>query len=230
MLDIKLFRETPEIIKADLKKRGWTEKDITVVDEVIENDRKWREKRQEGDKLKHERNVVTEEISKLKKASEDLSEKVADMKAINERIKKLDEEIETYLEKRNGLLRRIPNLMHESVPAGKDDSENVPIRQWGEPKKYDFELKSHQDIIEDLGQGDFKSPQKTSGAGFYYLYEDMVMLDYALRRFAVDFLRGQDFRVVEPPLMLRRKAMAGVVDLSDFEEVLYKLEDEDLYL
>ena len=230
MLDIKLFRESPDIIKANLEKRGWSGEDMDIVDEVIETDTKWRKYRQEGDKLKHERNVVAEEIAKMKKSGEDIASKVQHMKELSEMIKSVDEEIEAHLSKRDTLLLRIPNLMHESVPVGKDDSENVPIRQWGEPRKYNFELKSHQDIIEDLGQGDFKSSGKTSGAGFYYLYEDMVMLDYALMKFAIDMLRGQGFRVVEPPLMLRRKAMAGVVDLSDFEEVLYKLEDEDLYL
>jgi seryl-tRNA synthetase len=230
MLDIKLFRESPDVIKANLGKRGWSNEDMAVVDEVIETDRKWREARQEGDKFKHERNIVTEEIAKMKKSGEDIAPKVELMKELSEKIRKMDEDIEANLSKRDDLLLRIPNLMHESVPVGKDDSENVPIRQWGMPKEYDFELKSHQDIIEDLGQGDFKFSGKTSGAGFYYLYEDMVMLDYALMKFAIDMLRDRGFRVVEPPLMLRKKAMAGVVDLSDFEEVLYKLEDEDLYL
>jgi len=230
MLDIKLFRESPEIIKANLEKRGWTEEEINLVDKVIENDQKWRESRQEGDALKHERNVITKEISELKKAGQDISSKVQAMKALNEKIKGNDENTIAFLEKRDELLLRIPNLMHESVPQGKDDSENVPIRHWGEPKEFDFELKSHQDIIEDLGQGDFEFSGKTSGAGFYYLYEDLVLLDFALMRFAIDYLRSVGFKVVEPPLMLRRRAMQGVVDLSDFEDVLYKVENEDLYL
>ncbi len=230
MLDIKLFRETPEVIKADLEKRGWTEEQIKAVDEVIDCDKKWRGSRQEGDALKHERNAVTKEISELKKEGKDISLKVQAMGALNEKIKKKDEDIESYLEKRDELLLRIPNLMHESEPVGKDDSENVPLRHWGKPKEYDFELKSHQDVIEDQGQGDFRSSQKTSGAGFYYFFEDLVMLDLALMRFAIDHLRSIGFKVVEPPLMLRRRAMQGVVDLSDFEDVLYKVEDEDLYL
>ncbi len=230
MLDIKLFRETPDIIKANLEKRGWTEEQMGMVDEVVESDRRWRESRQKGDTLKHERNVVTKEISELKKTEKDVSSKIQAMKVVNEKIKKNDENTDTFLKKRNELLMRIPNLMHESVPIGKDESENVPLRHWGTPKEYDFELKSHQDIIESLGQGDFKSSQKTSGAGFYYLYEDLVMLDLALMRFALDYLRLEDFTVVGPPFMLRRRAMQGVVDLSDFEEVLYKIENEDLYL
>jgi seryl-tRNA synthetase len=230
MLDIKLFRETPDIIKANLNKRGWTEEQIRVVDEVTEYDKRWRESRQEGDKLKHERNVVSKEISEVKKEGKDISSRVQVMTDINEKIKKLDEETESFLKRRDELRLRIPNIMHDSVPVGKDESENVPLRQWGKPKEYDFELKSHQDVIEGQGQGDFKSSQKTSGAGFYYFYEDLVMLDLALMRFAIDRLRGRGFKVVEPPLMLRRKAMQGVVDLSDFEEVLYKVENEDLYL
>ncbi len=230
MLDIKLFRETPEIIKENLKKRGWTDEDIKIVDAVIESDMNWRRTRQEADTLKHERNVVTNEISQLKKENAPISSKVQAMKEINEKIKELDEVMESSLKKRDELRLRIPNLMHESVPQGKDDSMNVALRQWGEPKKYDFELKSHQDIIEDLGQGSFHYSQKTSGAGFYYLYEDLVMLDMALLRFAIDYLRSAGFKLIEPPLMLRRAAMQGMVDLADFEEVLYKVENEDLFL
>jgi seryl-tRNA synthetase len=230
MLDIKLFRETPDIIKEDLKKRGWTEDKIAIVDEVIEHDKKWRESRQEGDALKHQRNVVTQEISNLKKEGKDAASKIQDMKELNENIDKTDENTNSYLVKRNELLLKIPNLMHESVPVGKDETENVPIRQWGEPNEYDFELKSHQDLIESLNQGDFKSSQKASGAGFYYLYEDLVMLDLALLRFAIDHLRDSEYKLIEPPVMLRRKAMQGVVDLTDFEDVIYKIENEDLYL
>ena len=230
MLDIKLFRESPEVIKANLEKRGWTKEEISLVDEVLESDKKWRESRQAGDALKHERNVVTQEISELKKAGKDISSKVKAMKDVNDKIKETDENTKAYLNKRDELLLRIPNLMHESVPVGEDDSENVPIRHWGKPKEYDFELKSHQDIIESLGQGDFEYSGKTSGAGFYFLYDDLVMLDFALMRFAIDYLTKNSFKIVEPPFMLRRKAMQGVVDLSDFEEMLYKVENEDLYL
>jgi seryl-tRNA synthetase len=230
MLDIKLFRETPDVIKANLKKRGWEDKDISVVDQVIQNDANWRKSRQEADSLKHQRNVVTQEIADAKKQGQEITEKVQSMKEINEKIKDLDEDINNFLNTRNELLLKIPNLMHESVPQGKDDSENVPIRHWGKPKEYKFELKSHQDIIEGLNQGSFEFSQKVSGAGFYYLYEDLVMLDLALMRFAIDHLRSIGYKLVEPPLMMRRKAMQGVVDLSDFEDVLYKLENEDLYL
>ncbi len=230
MLDIKLFRESPEIIKKNLEKRGWAKEDIGLVDEVVEYDKKWRESRIKGDALKHDRNVVTKEISDLKKEGKDITSKVAAMKDINKNIEKLDNEIESSLKDRDELLLRIPNLMHKSVPVGKDDSENMFLRSWGEPKKYDFELKSHQDIIEGLGQGSFELSQKPAGSGFYYLFEDLVMLDLALMRFAIDFLRSSGFKLVEPPFMLRRKAMQGMVDLSDFEDVLYKLENEDLYL
>jgi seryl-tRNA synthetase len=124
----------------------------------------------------------------------------------------------------------IPNLMHESVPVGVDDSDNVPIKSWGEPKEPAFELKSHQEIIEELGLGDFSKSGKVSGAGFYYLFDELVMLDQALLRFSLDYLKSQGFTIVEPPFMLRRKPMQGMVDMSDFEEMLYKVEGEDLYL
>jgi seryl-tRNA synthetase len=230
VLDIKLFRESPEIIKKNLEKRGWTKKNIDLVDEVVEYDKKWREARVKGDGLKHERNTVTKEISDMKNEGKDITSKVAAMKDINKNIRELDDEIESSLKNRDKLLLRIPNLMHVSVPVGKDDSENMFLRSWGEPKKYEFELKSHQDIIEGLGQGSFEFSQKPAGSGFYYLYEDLVMLDLALMRFAIDYLRNTGFKLVEPPFMLRRKAMQGMVDLSDFEDVLYKMENEDLYL
>ncbi|UCE72848.1 MAG: serine--tRNA ligase [Methanomassiliicoccales archaeon] len=230
MLDIRLFRESPDTIKANLKKRGWTEEEIGIVDTVVESDLNWRKSRQEVDALKHKRNVVTEEISELKKAGKDISDKIKAMGTLNEEIKKLDESTKSFLEKRDELLLRIPNLMHESVPMGKDESENVPLRYWGEQSEYEFELKSHQDIIEGLNQGDFELSGKTSGAGFYFLYEDLVMLDLALSRFAIDNLRSSGFKLIEPPFMLRKKAMQGVVDLADFENMLYKIENEDLYL
>jgi seryl-tRNA synthetase len=213
VLDIKLFRESPEIIKKNLEKRGWTKKNIDLVDEVVEYDKKWREARVKGDGLKHERNTVTKEISDMKNEGKDITSKVAAMKDINKNIRELDDEIESSLKNRDKLLLRIPNLMHVSVPVGKDDSENMFLRSWGEPKKYEFELKSHQDIIEGLGQGSFEFSQKP-----------------AVMRFAIDYLRNTGFKLVEPPFMLRRKAMQGMVDLSDFEDVLYKMENEDLYL
>lgn len=234
MLDIKLFREEPDIVKANLSKRGWADEEIKKVDEVIECDLKWRESRQKGDSLKHERNTVAEQISEMKRSGVDVPSKIQNMKHqlddLNTNIKAIDENTDAFLKKRDELRMRIPNLMHDSVPVGKDESDNVPIRYWGKPKEPEFELKSHQDIIEGLGLGDFSSSGKISGAGFYYFYDDLVTLDWSLMRFSLDYLKSLEFKIVEPPFMLRRRAMQGMVDLSDFEDMLYKVDGEDLYL
>lgn len=227
MLDIKLFRETPNIIRENLRKRGAS---TDNVDAVIEADANWRAAVQEADRLRQKRNETAKLISQLKKEKQDATEHIASMGNVKDEIEKNELLIQEHLDRRDALRKRIPNLMHESVPVGKDDSENVEVRKWGTPKQYDFELKSHQEIIEGLEMGDFSKPGETSGAGFYYLKDEMVMLDLALQRFAIDSIRKKGFTVVAPPMMLRRKAMEGMVDLSDFEEVLYKVEDDDLYL
>ncbi len=227
MLDIKLFRENPDLIKQDLVKRG---EDPSIVDRIVELDREWRQTKNELQKLQHQRNQVTREIAELKKKGEDASQKIAEMREVNKRIKEMEERARKLEKERDDLRLRVPNLTHESVPVGKDDSDNVTIRTWGEPIKKDFELKPHQDVLEALGLADFDAAAQASGRGFYYLLGQAAMLDLAIQRFALDELRKKGYVIVEPPLMLRRRAMQGAVDLSAFEDVLYKVEDEDLYL
>ncbi len=227
MLDIALFREAPERIIADLAKRGIGSE---RVDSVIRLDQQWRELIKVNDELKHQRNVVAKEIPVLKKAGEDASEKISQMQAVGENIKANDERMAELLKERDSLRMKIPNLMQDDVPIGKDSSDNVPIRHWGEKVIHDFEAKSHQDLIESLELGNFEKPSKVSGAGFYYLYDGLVLLDLALQRFALDIAMKAGMTIVAPPLMLRKEVLEGLVDLSDFEEVIYKIEDEDLFL
>ncbi len=227
MLDIKLFRENPDVIKQDLVKRG---EDTGIVDKIVELDKEWRQTKIKLQELQHKRNTVTKEIAELKKKGEDTGQKITEMREVNQKIKEMEERARELEKKRDDLRLRVPNLTHESVPVGKDDTDNIMIRTWGKPIKKDFELKPHQDVLEILGLADFDAAAKASGRGFYYLLGQAALLDLAIQRFALDELQKKEYTIVEPPLMLRRKAMQGVVDLSAFEEVLYKVENEDLYL
>lgn len=229
MLDIKLVREHPDIIKKNLIKRRDKEK-IKWVDNLLKFDKKRRELIEEVNKLRHKRNVVTLEIAKLKKKGKDVSKKLEEIKGIPKKIKKLEEEKESCEKKTREILMRLPNILHESVPIGKDEKDNVEIKRWGKPPKFDFKAKNHLEIALDLGLIDPERAAKVAGAGFFYLREELVLLDLAIQRFAIDFLRKRGYKLIEPPFMINRKAYEGMIDLNDFETITYKVEKEDLYL
>jgi seryl-tRNA synthetase len=229
MLDKKMIRENPEIVKNDLLKRGDHEK-IAWVDDLLGYDKRIRELNREVEDLRHQRNVISEKAAKLKKENKDIANEVKEVHLIQDKIKQLEAEMSTYEEKMDYILFRLPNILHESVPVGKDDSENIEIRSWGTRQRFDFELKSHVDLLETLDLGDLERAAKISGARFFFLKNELVVLGLALLRFGIDFLREKGFTVVEPPFMIRRKPYEGVTSLDDFEDVLYKVEGEDLYL
>jgi len=227
MIDIKLFRENPDIIRASQKKRGLETKQI---DEVIKLDASWRKKLQEADKLKHKRNIVTEKIAELKKKGKDAKKEIKEMKKVADEISELDSELKELENKRDSLRMNIPNMLHETVPVGKDDSANVPINFWGAKPRFNFTLKGHEEIAEKLGLLDIERAGKISGARFAYLLGDLVILDMALQRFAMDHMTKKGFTPVEPPFVMRKKPYEGVTSLGDFIDVMYKIENEDLYL
>jgi seryl-tRNA synthetase len=229
MLSLKFVRENPGIVKKDLKKRNDKEK-LEWIDDLLKKDEQYRKLLQKVQELRHKRNVVTQEINQLKKDGKDISKKVKEAKELPDKIKKADEEIAKLNEKISFYIARIPNILHESVPVGKDDTENKVVRKWGEPKKFDFELRPHGELIEELGCANFDKASKVSGNGFYYLLGDVALLEMSLQRYAVDLLVKKGFTLVEPPLMLRRKPYEGVTDLADFETMMYKVEDVDGYL
>ncbi len=230
MLDIKLIRKQPEIVRDNLMKRGAAEK-LQMLDELIELDRAWRKSIVELNELRRRRNVLTAEIAKLKSRGEDASEKIREAEKISNNIKKLEDKIVKLKEKINYALLRIPNILHDSVPIGKDENDNVEIRRWGKPPKFDFQPKSHLEILQNLGMIDFESAAKVSGSAFYYLKGHAVLLDLALQRFAIDFLMKKGFQVFEPPLMVNKRSYEGMIgDPFDFAEASYKIEGEDLYL
>ncbi|MFH1916594.1 MAG: serine--tRNA ligase [Nanoarchaeota archaeon] len=229
MLDIKLIRENFDFVKTNLERR----KDPAVIElltKVKVLDEEWRKLKGDLDELRHQRNIISEEINRLKKEKKDASKAIASAKIIPERIKETEGKIDDFEKKiRDGLLR-IPNLLDDSVPYGKDDTENVEVRTGGHIKKHDFELKSHGELAEELGIADFERSAKISGTGFYFLKGDLALLNMALIKFVIDFMAKKGYTYIEPPLMISRKAYEGVTSLDDFEKVMYKIEYEDAYL
>ena len=229
MLDIRLIRENPEFVRKNLERRNEPEY-LQMLDEVIKLDEKWRETITKLNKLRKEKNEVSIKISQFKKEGKDFKVLLEDAEKIANEIKRL-EVIENELRKNvKKLLLQIPNLLHESVPYGKDENDNVEIRRWGKPPKFDFEAKDHLTILKNLGMVDFERGAKVAGHQFYYLKGDVVLLDLAIQRFAIDFLLKKGFTLIEPPFMMRREFYEGVTSLEDFDLQLYKIDGEDLYL
>lgn len=229
MLDIRLIRENPERVRENLKKRGDAAL-LKQLEDLIRHDEQWRLLLTQVNELRHKRRVVTEEIAKLKKEGKDTEEKVNEAKSIPEKISDLEKTVEAQKEKANSLLYRLPNLLHESVPVGKDESSNETVRVVGKPLKFGFSAKNHLEIAQNLNLIDMERAAKVAGHGFYYLKGALPLLDLAVLRYAIDFLSQRGFLVVEPPFMLRRNAYLGVTDLDFFEEQLYKVEGDELYM
>jgi seryl-tRNA synthetase len=229
MLDIKIIRENPDVVKKDLKKRGDTDK-VKLLEELIKKDLKRRELIQETEKLKHERNVLTKEISGLKRVNKNSEKQMKTVKKITDKIKELDSTLQEIDTKCTSIMMRIPNILHDSVPTGKDDKDNKEVKRWGQKPKFDFEPKNHLEIAEALDFIDTERAAKTSGHGFVFLKGSLALMDQAIIKFTVDFMTKKGYTLIEPPLMIHRKPYEGVTDLADFENVMYKIENDDLYL
>jgi len=229
MLTIKFIKENPNIVKKDLKKRNDPEK-VKWIDLILKKHSQYLDLLKKEQELRHKRNLITDEINQLKKQGQSIKEKIKEAKEFPQKVHELTNKVETLRNEIKYYLMRIPNVLHDSVPRGKDETENKTVRKWGEIKKPSFELKSHGEIIEKLNLGDFDSAAKVSGRGFYYLLGDLALMELALQRFAIDILTKKGFTLTEVPLMLRKKPYEGVTDLGDFETMMYKVENEDLYL
>ncbi len=229
MLDVRLLRENPDVIRDDLRKRGWLDK-LPVVDEAVSDDVEWRQTKKRVDDLRHRQNQLTAEIAALKRDGKDPKEKLVEVKGIPDEIGNLEKRAQDLQARVKDILMSLPNILHESVPVGPDESGNVTVRTWGEPRKFDFEPKDHIDLLGDLGLVDIERAAKISGARFFFLKGDALRLEQSIMRYAVDLLSEKGFTAMGPPLMMRREAYAGVVDLKDFGPVIYKVEGEDLYL
>lgn len=229
MLDIKLIREHPDIVKENLKKRKAPEK-LQMLDELLEHDKKWRKQLTWLNELRHKMNIATAKIAELKKAGKETARKIEEAREIELQIKIIEKRVNEKKEKIDYILMRLPNLLHESVPFGEGEAENVPIREWGDIPKFDFPVRDHIDLAFGLDIMDVERAGKVSGARFYYLKNEGVLLDLALIQFALGELVKKGYAPIEPPFMMRRRPYEGVTALSDFEEMLYKVQDEDLYL
>ncbi|MEM4405952.1 MAG: serine--tRNA ligase [Candidatus Methanomethylicaceae archaeon] len=229
MLDIKLIREDPERVRFNLARRNDPEI-IRMFDELIEYDKLWRRYFSETNELRSQRNRITEEIARLKKQGLDVSEKLKEAAMIPTRIKELESKMQEYREKMDFILMRLPNLMDDSVPFGKDENDNVVVRTWGEIRSFNFKVKDHIDLALGLDLVDLERAAKVSGSRFYYLKGDLVKLNFALIRYGLDFMTQRGFTPFLPPYMMKRKILEGAVSLADFQDTIYKVEGEDLFL
>ena len=231
MLDIKLIRTNPEIVKENIKKKFQEEK-LALVDKVVELDKRYREIKVECDNLRNQRKTKSKEIGGLmSKGLKDDAEKIkSEVGEIGKKLAEL-EELEVKME---GEIREImlviPNIIDESVPIGRDDSENVEVERFGDPYVPEFEVPYHVDIMEKLDGIDLDSARKTSGNGFYYLCGDIAQLQSCILSYARDFMIDKGFTYYIPPFMIRSSVVTGVMSFAEMEGMMYKIEGEDLYL
>jgi seryl-tRNA synthetase len=228
MISIQYIRDNKEAVKANMNRKGRS--DTALVDEVLVIDENYRKLLFEEQQVRSLRNKYSQEVNELKKQGHDISQKLADLKEIPQKVKELEEKTSTLEIERNKLLQKIPNMLHESVPSGKDDSENISVTKIGEPKNFDFEVLAHQEIATKLGCFDSDAAAQVSGTGFYYMQGGLALLNQALIRFAIETMVSHGFTYVETPLMIKGDIVRNVVDLGDQENQIYKIENEDLFL
>ena len=231
MIDIKLIRENKDLVKENIRKKFQDEK-LVLVDEVFDMDKRVREVQTKKDELRANKNKMSSEIGLLMK-----DKKIEEANKIKEEIARMGQEIDSLEEEHGKLTKKIrermlviPNIMDASVPIGKDDSENVEVQRFGEPVVPDYEIPYHADIIERLGGLDKASAGRTSGEGFYYLLGDVARLHEAMLAYARDYMINQGFTYCIPPFMIHSDVVTGVMSFPEMEAMMYKIENEDLYL
>ena len=231
MIDIKFLRENPDIVKQNIKNKFQMHK-LPLVDEVIELDNKNRELKLHGDELRAQRNSLSTQIGGLMRdGKKDEAEKIkAEVKKINDELAENEKLEAEYSEKVTNIMMKIPNIMHESVPIGKDDSENVENEKFGEPVVPDYEIPYHTDIMESLAGIDLDAARRVAGNGFYYLVGDIARLHSAVLSYARDFMINKGFTYCIPPYMIRSDVVTGVMSFEEMDAMMYKIEGEDLYL
>lgn len=229
MLDIKLIRENPEIVKANIEKKGQKEK-LKLVDEFQQKDAEWRKLKGEADSLRADRNKVSQQINEAKKAGKDAAEFLRQAKDIPSKIEAKELEMAKLEEELNQILSKLPNIIWKDVPIGKDPSDNPVIKTWGKIPQFDFPVKTHVEILEALGMADFDAAAKVSGNGFYYLKGDFALLSQALIRLATDMMAKKGYTYIEPPLMLNEKSIFASMDRTAIEQSVYSINGEDLHM
>jgi seryl-tRNA synthetase len=229
MLDIKLIRENPELVKNNLEKRG-NPGTTQMLEDLIAVDKEWRFNLTKLNELRHHRKQVTIEIAKLKKAGKEADREVERAQDIDEEITIIEKQVTQQEQKTHDYLMQLPNLLDANVPVGKDSNDNVQVKTWGIIPKFNFPIKNHIDLALELDQIDMERAGKISGARFFYLKNQVAQLDMALMSFAVEELTKKGYTPIIPPYLMKREAYEGVTALGDFADVLYKVENEDLYL
>ena len=231
MIDINLIRNNPELVKENIKKKFQDEK-LPMVDKVIDLDKKARALQQEGDDLRAKRNSYSSQIGAMmrEKQIDKANELKNIVKANNERIENIDLQLQELNEEIKSIMMKIPNIIADDVPVGKDDSENVELEKFGDPIVPDYEIPYHADILESINGLDKESAGRTSGTGFYYLMGDAARLHEAMIAYGRDYMIDQGFTYCIPPFMIRSDVVNGVMSFAEMEAMMYKIENEDLFL
>ena len=229
MLDIRFIRENIDLIRDNLKRRRDDEK-LKEFEQLLALDEKVRALKRDIQDLRTQRNRLSREIGELKKSGEDDSKLVKEVNKVNAKIKNVETKTDELEQKLRRIQMSIPNILHESVPYGAGEEDNEIVKEWGGKPEFDFEYHSHVDLLETLDVGDIPRAARLAGSRFYYLKNELVMLDIAMQQMALEMLIKRGYSPIYPPFMMRRNPYEGVVDLGDFEDVMYKIEGEDLYL
>ncbi len=226
MIDIKLIRENPSLVKESQNKRGMDE---SIVDELLALDKKWRKLKEEVDELRSRRNRTSEEINKAKKQGKKAEGMIKEAKEIPKLLENSEKEMKETEERRNAVWKEIPNIVDKSVPVG-DASKNKITEEHGKIPKFNFPAKDHADLLSALDLLDTQKASDVAASRFYYLKGDLVKLNFAIINFALDFLKSKGFTLMQPPYMLRKDILESALPLGAFGEMIYKIEGEDLYL
>ena len=229
MLDIRFIRDNIDLIRDNLTRRRDDEK-LKQFDHLLKLDEKVRALKKDIQELRTQRNRLSREICELKKAGKDDSKIVKKVNTVNEKIKTTESETNQIEQELKRIQMSIPNILHESVPYGADEEDNEVVKEWGGRPEFDFDFKSHVDLLETLDVGDIPRAARLAGSRFYYLKNELVLLEIAMQQMALEMLLKQGYTPIYPPFMMRREVYEGVTDLADFENVMYKIEGEDLYL
>ena len=228
MLEMRMFRELADVIRADHDRRGIPH---DLIDQVISLDQEWKDLRYRADQIRKQRNDAARNIAAAKKSgnSEEAERILAQVANLGEEIEKLGSKADETEQNRDLIRMKIPNILHESVPLGDDDEGNTAHSMHGEKPTFDFEPKVHNDLIEENAWVDLGRAAKVAGSRFYYLKGDLARLELALQQFAIDFLVNRGYTLVQPPVMMNRQSYEGVTDLGDFETVMYDIQPDGYY-
>jgi len=222
MLDINIFREQPELVTKDLEKRG---KPTKLVNQIIKKDKTWRDTLKKVENARHQKNMASRQIGELKKTGKTATKQIKEMQHLDKQMQELEQRVKQQKKERDTLLMQVPNLLDASVPEGQ---ENIQIKTWGKTEKKNVE--NHGELLEKKDLIDFTQAAKIAGSGFAFLKGDLALLDLALQRYAIDFLTKKDYTLIQPPLFMNLQTYQGVTDLADFQDVMYKIQEEDSYL